>query len=90
MIIVAKRLCGLVQIGPTIEKLANRIADPERTVREALKTLFHETLLSDFGSKLLAPFISLLMAHVCSAMTHLQANIRYLLPELNPQGVDDA
>ena len=65
-----------IQAGPTIEKLANRIADPEKPVRDALKSLFQETLLSEFNSKLLAPFASLLMAHICSAMTHLQAGIR--------------
>lgn len=64
------------QAGPTIEKLANRIADPEKPVRDALKAVFQETLLSELNAKLLAPFTSLLMAHICSAMTHLQAGIR--------------
>lgn len=65
------------QAGPVIEKLANRIADPEKPVREALKTLFHGSLVTTFSSGMLMPFLPLLMAHICSAMTHLQEGIRY-------------
>ena len=65
-----------LQAGPVIEKLANRIADPEKPVREALKALFQSCLVSTFGGSLLTPFLPLLMAHICSAMTHLQPNIR--------------
>ena len=69
-------LMPAIQAGTVVEKLANRIADPEKPVRDALKALFQTSLLSAFDGKLLTPFMSLLMAHICSAMTHLHAGIR--------------
>ncbi len=65
-----------LQTGPVIEKLANRIADSDKQVREALKELLAGSLLPQLGEGRLTPFLPLLMAHICSAMTHLQAGIR--------------
>jgi len=69
---------SLLQTGPVIEKLANRIADSDKPVRSALKDLLGGSLLPQLGEGMLAPFLPLLMAHICSAMTHLQPGIRYI------------
>ena len=62
-----------------IEKLADRIADSDKAVRSALKDLLGGSLLPQLGERLLTPFLPLLMAHIRSAMTHLQPGIRYRL-----------
>ncbi|MEW5311739.1 MAG: hypothetical protein WDW38_003427 [Sanguina aurantia] len=56
-------------------KIADRITDSEGDVRKALRLLLKGALpLAGLG--VLRPFMPLLMAHVCGAMTHLNLGIR--------------
>lgn len=83
-------LVELLQSHPTelhhhaskiIHILAERITDADKPVRATLKDLLSNTvlpILTDNGkdSQAVAPFIPLLMAHTCAAMTHLADPIR--------------
>lgn len=62
--------------GAIFEALADRVTDGESPVRKELKTLLQDKLLPLLSPLALGPFVPLLMAHVCSAMTHLTASIR--------------
>lgn len=59
-----------------METAAERITDGDASVRAALRDLLSSTLLPALGAGPLAPFVPLLMAHVCAAMTHLSDPIR--------------
>ena len=59
-----------------VETAAERIGDGDASVRAALRELLAGTLLPALGGSALAPFVPLLMAHVCAAMTHLAEPIR--------------
>ena len=59
-----------------VETAAERIGDGDASVRAALRELLAGTLLPALGGSALAPFVPLLMAHVCAAMTHLTEPIR--------------
>lgn len=60
-----------------METAAERVADGDKAVRGALRDLLGSTLLPAMGPAALAPFVPLLMAHVCAAMTHLAEPIRW-------------
>jgi pre-rRNA-processing protein IPI1 len=62
--------------GAIIEKLAERISDAEAPVRSATRALLRDKVLPGLDATALAPFLPLLMAHICSAMTHLATSIR--------------
>ncbi|KAL4439859.1 hypothetical protein ABPG75_002860 [Micractinium tetrahymenae] len=59
-----------------METAAERITDGDKAVRAALRELLSGTLLPALGPAALAPFVPLMMAHVCAAMTHLAEPIR--------------
>ncbi|PRW33261.1 Testis-expressed sequence 10 [Chlorella sorokiniana] len=59
-----------------MEAAAERISDGEAAVRTALRELLSSTLFPALGPASLAPFVPLLMAHICAAMTHLAEPIR--------------
>lgn len=59
-----------------METAAERVADGDGGVRAALRALLGGTLLPALGPAALAPFVPLLMAHVCAAMTHPAEPIR--------------
>ena len=59
-----------------METAAARVADADAGVRSALRDLLRGTLLPALGPAALAPYVPLLMAHVCAAMTHLAEPIR--------------
>ena len=60
-----------------MEKLADRVTDADKDVRAALMQLLSQRVLPGLAGGLLTPFLPLLMAHVCSAMTHLDSGIRW-------------
>ena len=60
-----------------MEKLAERIGDADKEVREALLALLGDGVLPALGPAALAPFLPLLMAHISAAMTHLNDTIRW-------------
>ena len=45
-------------------------------VRAALEDLLRGAMLPGLGAAALQPFLPLLMAHVCAAMTHLALDVR--------------
>ena len=59
-----------------VETAAERVADTDSGVRAALRDLLRGTLLPALGPRALAPFVPLLMAHTCAAMTHLAEPVR--------------
>ena len=70
----------MAQAGPIVEALAERIADPEAPVRDALHALLAAHVLAGLGPAAVAPFAPLLMAHVCGAMTSLAPDVRSTMP----------
>ena len=60
-----------------MEKLAERVGDADKEVREALLALLGDCVLPALGPAALAPFLPLLTAHVSAAMTHLNDAIRW-------------
>jgi len=62
--------------GAILERLVERFDDPDPAVRKELRTMLREVLLPALEAATLAPFIPLIMAHVCSAMTHVILEIR--------------
>lgn len=63
-----------------METAAERVTDGDAAVRAALRQLLSGTLLPALAPPALAPFVPLLMAHVCAAMTHLAEPIRCAAP----------
>ncbi|EFJ52309.1 hypothetical protein VOLCADRAFT_86599 [Volvox carteri f. nagariensis] len=56
--------------------LAERIVDGDSSVRSALRELLHGSVLPLLGQDALRPFMPVVMAHICGAMTHLSLDIR--------------
>ncbi|GIL45606.1 hypothetical protein Vafri_2810, partial [Volvox africanus] len=56
--------------------LAERIVDGDSSVRSALRDLLNNSVLPILGSDVLRPFMPVVMAHVCGAMTHLSLDVR--------------
>ncbi|GFR40155.1 hypothetical protein Agub_g711, partial [Astrephomene gubernaculifera] len=56
--------------------LAERVVDGDSAVRAALRSLLHESVLPLLGPDALRPFMPVVMAHVCGAMTHLSLDVR--------------
>lgn len=61
-----------------VEAAAARVGDGDAAVRDAARGLLAATLLPALGGAALAPYVPLLMAHVCAAMTHLAEPIRWV------------
>ncbi|CAM6100933.1 unnamed protein product [Calypogeia fissa] len=59
-----------------IEKLSPRITDTEKSVRQALVLLLQSSILPTLPEAMMKPLVPVIMAHVCSAMTHLVLDIR--------------
>ncbi|GAB4823624.1 hypothetical protein N2152v2_010670 [Parachlorella kessleri] len=59
-----------------METLSERITDGDKSVRSALREALAAPVLPTLGPAALGPFVPLLMAHVCSAMTHLAEPVR--------------
>ncbi|KAL2644793.1 hypothetical protein R1flu_012380 [Riccia fluitans] len=59
-----------------IEKLSPRITDADKGVRQALVLLLRTSVLPHLPQAMMKPLIPVVMAHVCSAMTHLVLDIR--------------
>ena len=66
----------LAQAGPLLEKLAERMVDTDPGVRSQLNSLLAVNILPELGEGALEPFLPLLMAFVCSALTQLNSDIR--------------
>lgn len=62
--------------GVLFEALVERITDGDQAVRKELKNLLQDKLLPIVTPLMLGPFVPLIMAHVCSAMTHCTTAIR--------------
>jgi hypothetical protein len=68
--------------------IVGRITDADKGVRAALRTLWVDSIQEHTSEAQLAPFLPLLMAHVCSAATHLRVDVRldaFLFVELVSQ-----
>ncbi|KAF9606386.1 hypothetical protein IFM89_025075 [Coptis chinensis] len=59
-----------------IEKLRERISDEDRVVRETLYQLLKSTIFPAYKDETPGPIISLIMAYIFNAMTHLAFDIR--------------
>lgn len=53
-----------------------RIADTDASVRTALQGLLRDTVVPVLDGAVLQPFMPVIMAHVCAAMTHLSLDVR--------------
>ena len=51
-------------------------SDPDKACRAAFVTFLRSALFPAIGERAIQPFVAFLMAHVCSAMTHLSADVR--------------
>ena len=65
-----------LQTGTLLERLAERMHDPEVDVRAALKDLLQKAVLPPLRGPALVPFLPLLMAHLSSSLTALAEPIR--------------
>ncbi|XP_021639519.2 uncharacterized protein LOC110634708 isoform X3 [Hevea brasiliensis] len=61
-----------------IEKLRERISDEDKMVREALYQLLNSVILPSCNEDNQRPFISLMMAYIFNAMTHLAIEVRLM------------
>ncbi|KAI3970590.1 hypothetical protein MKX01_024237 [Papaver californicum] len=61
-----------------IEKLRERISDEDKAVREALYLLLKTVIFPGSLEDTSGPFISLIMAYIFNAMTHLAIDIRLM------------
>lgn len=61
-----------------IEKLRERICDDDKLVRETLYKLFKKVVLPSYKHDNQGPFISLMMAYIFNAMTHLAIDVRVM------------
>ncbi|BBN01905.1 pre-rRNA-processing protein IPI1 [Marchantia polymorpha subsp. ruderalis] len=59
-----------------IEKLFPRVTDTDKNVRQAFVALLRTSILPHLPQTMMKPLIPVIMAHVCSAMTHLVIDIR--------------
>ena len=51
-------------------------SDPDKACRAAFVTFLRSALFPAMGERAIQPFVAFLMAHVCSAMTNLSADVR--------------
>ncbi|XP_030525125.1 uncharacterized protein LOC115737229 isoform X2 [Rhodamnia argentea] len=61
-----------------IEKLRERIGDDDKLVREALYELFKSVIFPSCKEGNQRPFVSLMMAYIFNAMTHLAVDVRLM------------
>ncbi|OVA09115.1 Pre-rRNA-processing protein IPI1/Testis-expressed sequence 10 protein [Macleaya cordata] len=61
-----------------IEKLRERISDDDKVVRETLYELLKSVIFRGSKEDMSGPFISLIMAYIFNAMTHLAIDIRLM------------
>lgn len=61
-----------------IEKLRERISDDDKVVRETLYQLFKSVIFPGCKEEIPGPIISLIMAYIFNAMTHLAFDIRLM------------
>ncbi|WOL06988.1 testis-expressed sequence 10 protein isoform X2 [Canna indica] len=61
-----------------IEKLRERICDNDRVVRDMLYHLLKSVIFPSSKEEITAPIISLLMAYIFNAMTHMAVDIRLM------------
>ncbi|CAD7697967.1 unnamed protein product [Ostreobium quekettii] len=59
-----------------VEGIGERCTDNDGRVRTTLLRLMSKWVLPLLGVHAFRPFLPLLMAHICSAMTHLEAGVR--------------
>ena len=52
------------------------VSDPDQACRDAFVTFLRASLFPAIGERAVHPFMAYLMAHTCSAMTHLSAAVR--------------
>eukprot|EP00891_Asterochloris_glomerata_P008646 jgi/Astpho2/8646/Aster-x0817 len=71
------------QTGTLLERLAERMHDPEVDVRAALKDLLQKAVLPPLRGPALVPFLPLLMAHLSNSLTALAEPIRSDSSDLN-------
>jgi hypothetical protein len=64
-------------------KVAERVADGDAGVRQALRVLLSEHAFNKLPPGAIRPFMPVLMAHVSSAMTNLNMNVRKNAPPGN-------
>ena len=72
-----------LQTGTLLERLAERMHDPEVDVRAALKDLLQKAVLPPLRCPALVPFLPLLMAHLSNSLTALAEPIRSDSSDLN-------
>ena len=65
-----------LQTGTLLERLAERMHDPEVDVRAALKDLLRKAVLPPLQGPALVPFLPLLMAHLSNSLTALAEPVR--------------
>ncbi|KAK6147635.1 hypothetical protein DH2020_018547 [Rehmannia glutinosa] len=61
-----------------IEKLRERIGDDDKLVRETLHQLFKAVIFPGRGKDNQGPLVSLMMAYIFNAMTHLAIDVRLM------------
>ncbi|GER29010.1 ARM repeat superfamily protein [Striga asiatica] len=61
-----------------IEKLRERIGDDDKVVRETLYQLFKSVIFPGCGKDNQGPLVSLMMAYIFNAMTHLALDVRLM------------
>lgn len=61
-----------------VEKLRERIGDDDKLVREALYQLFKSVIFPSCKEGNQGPFVSLMMAYIFNAMTHLAVDVRLM------------
>ncbi|KAK6145745.1 hypothetical protein DH2020_022565 [Rehmannia glutinosa] len=61
-----------------IEKLRERIGDDDKLVRETLYQLFKSVIFPGCGKDNQGPLVSLMMAYIFNAMTHLAIDVRLM------------
>ncbi|KAL2901024.1 Testis-expressed protein 10-like protein, partial [Bienertia sinuspersici] len=61
-----------------IEKLRERVSDDDKVVREALYQLFKSVILPGCKEDIQGAPISLIMAYIFKAMTHLAIDVRFM------------
>ncbi|KAF8012918.1 hypothetical protein BT93_I0932 [Corymbia citriodora subsp. variegata] len=67
-----------LHIYAVIEKLRERIGDDDKLVRETLYQLFKSVIFPNCKEGNQGPFISLMMAYIFNAMTHLAVDVRLM------------
>ena len=63
-------------LSTILPAIALRVADGDAATRAAARDLWTQRVSGSVSEAQLAPFLPLLMAHVCSAATHIQTDVR--------------